>query len=43
MREEYDLKRLKVKRRGILPSLKEQSPEQAQVKKLVSQDSDLIH
>ena len=33
MREEYDLKTLKVKRRGVLPGLKGQSPESSQLKK----------
>lgn len=42
MREEYDLKTLKVKRRGILPSLEGQSPEQAQVKITVTLDDDLV-
>ena len=42
MREEYDLKTLKVKRRGILPSLEGQSPEQAQVKITITLDDDLV-
>ena len=42
MREEYDLKTLKVKRRDILPSLEGQSPEQAQVKITVTLDDDLV-
>jgi uncharacterized protein (DUF4415 family) len=43
MREEYDLKTLKVKRRGILPSLKGQSPEQAQLKITIALDADLVN
>ncbi|RKZ36729.1 MAG: hypothetical protein DRQ49_17420 [Gammaproteobacteria bacterium] len=43
MREEYDLKTLKVKRRGMLPSLKEQSPEQAQLKITIVLDDDLVN
>ncbi|WP_069471648.1 BrnA antitoxin family protein [Candidatus Marithrix sp. Canyon 246] len=42
MREEYDLKTLKVKRRGILPRLEGQSPEQAQVKITITLDDDLV-
>jgi uncharacterized protein (DUF4415 family) len=43
MREEYDLKTLKVKRRGILPNLKGQSPEQAQLKITIALDEDLVN
>jgi len=43
MREEYDLKTLKVKRRGMLPSLKGQSPEQAQLKITIVLDDDLVN
>ena len=43
MREEYYLKTLKVKRRGILPSLKGQSPEQAQLKITIALDEDLVN
>ncbi|WP_349648791.1 BrnA antitoxin family protein [Candidatus Parabeggiatoa sp. HSG14] len=43
MREEYDLKTLKIKRRGILPSLKGQSPEQAQLKITIALDDDLVN
>jgi len=43
MRDEYDLKTLKVKRRGILPSLKGQSPEQAQLKITIALDDDLVN
>lgn len=38
MREEYDLSKLKVKRRGVLPSLQEQT----QVQITLSLDSDII-
>ncbi|HIE02854.1 MAG TPA: hypothetical protein EYP59_21660 [Thiotrichaceae bacterium] len=43
MRDEYDLKTLKVKRRGILPSLKGHSPEQAQLKITIALDDDLVN
>ena len=43
MREEYDLKTLQVKRRGILPSLKGQSPEPAQLKITITLDDDLVN
>ncbi len=43
MRDEYDLKTLKVKRRGLLPSLKGQSPEQAQLKMTIVLDEDLVN
>ena len=36
MREEYDLKKLKVKRRGLLPELKDEKGEQTKVKITVS-------
>jgi len=43
MRKEYDLKTLKVKRRGILPNLKGQSSEQAQLKITIALDEDLVN
>jgi len=43
MRSEYDLKTLQVKRRGILPSLKGQSPEPAQLKITMTLDDDLVN
>ena len=36
MREEYDLKKLKVKRRGLLPELKDEKGEQTKVKITIS-------
>ena len=36
MREEYDLKKLKVKRRGLLPELKDEKGEQTKVRITIS-------
>ncbi len=40
MREEYDLKKLKVKRRGLLPELKDEKGKPAKVKMTISLDRD---
>lgn len=42
MRKEYDLKTLKVKRRGVLPALQGQTPEQAKVRVTIALDSDVV-
>ena len=42
MRKEYDLKALKVKRRGVLPALEEQDSEQAKVRVTISLDRDVV-
>jgi uncharacterized protein (DUF4415 family) len=42
MRKEYDLNALKVKRRGILPGLRSESPEQAKVRVTIALDRDVI-
>ena len=42
MRKEYDLKKLKVKRRGMLPKLAETSIENAKIRITISLDKDLI-
>jgi len=42
MRKEYDLKKLKVKRRGKLPELAESSIENAKLRITISLDKDLI-
>ena len=42
MREEYDLKKLKVKRRGPLPELKDEKGKQAKVRITISLDQDIV-
>jgi uncharacterized protein (DUF4415 family) len=42
MRKEYDLKSLKVKRRGVLPALRGKSPEQAKVRITIALDRDVV-
>ena len=42
MRKEYDLKALKVKRRGVLPALKGQTAEQAKVRVTIALDRDVV-
>ncbi len=42
MRKEYDLKKLKVKRRGVLPQLAGSSIENAKIRITISLDKDLI-
>jgi len=42
MREEYDLKKLKVKRRGILPDLQEQRPGDAKLSITIALDEDVV-
>lgn len=42
MRKEYDLKKLKVKRRGPLPGLEASAEKPAKVRITISLDSDLI-
>ena len=42
MRKEYDLKKLKIKRRGKLPELAESSLENAKLRITISLDRDLI-
>jgi len=42
MREEYELKKMKVKRRGILPSLRGQSEKQAKVRITIALDEDIV-
>ena len=42
MREEYNLKKMKVKRRGILPELEGQDIKQAKVRITISLDEDVV-
>ncbi len=42
MREEYDLKKLKVKRRGIIPELQGQNPNDAKISITISLDEDVV-
>lgn len=42
MRKDYDLKSLKVKRRGILPGLRGQTPAQAKVRVTIALDRDIV-
>ena len=42
MRDEYDLKHLKVKRRGPLPALESQEPDKAKVRVTIALDRDLV-
>ncbi|KHD10751.1 hypothetical protein PN36_25380 [Candidatus Thiomargarita nelsonii] len=42
MREEYDLKKLKIKRRGILPDLQGQRPEDAKLSITIALDEDVV-
>jgi uncharacterized protein (DUF4415 family) len=42
MRKEYDLNTLQVKRRGMLPGLRSDRPEQAKVRVTIALDSDLV-
>ena len=43
MREEYDLKKLKVKRRGLLPELKDEKEKPAKVMITISLDQDIVN
>lgn len=42
MKKEYDVEKLKVKRRGVLPGLKGQSANAAKIKITISLDKDVI-
>jgi uncharacterized protein (DUF4415 family) len=42
MREEYDLKKLKIKRRGILPDLQGQRLEDAKLSITIALDEDMV-
>lgn len=42
MHKEYDLKALKVKRRGVLPGLRGQMPAQAKVRVTIALDRDVV-
>ena len=42
MREEYDLKKLKVKRRVLLPELKDEKGKPAKVRITISLDRDIV-
>jgi uncharacterized protein (DUF4415 family) len=42
MRKEYDLKQMKVKRRGVLPSLNQQETRQDQVCLTLTLDQDIV-
>ena len=42
MRKEYDLKSMKVKRRGVLPELKKQEERQAKVRITIALDQDIV-
>ena len=42
MREEYDLKKLKVKRRGLLPELQDEKSKPAKVRITISLDQDIV-
>lgn len=42
MRKEYDLKSMKVKRRGVLPGLQGEDAKQAKVRITISLDQDIV-
>ena len=42
MKDEYDIKKMKVKRRGVLAGLKGQSAESAKIKITISLDKDVV-
>ena len=42
MREEYDLKTLKLKRRGLLPELQGEKGKQAKIRITISLDQDIV-
>jgi len=42
MRDEYDVTKLKVKRRGVLPALQGQDAKQAKVRITISLDQDVV-
>jgi len=42
MQKEYDLQSLKVKRRGVLPGLRNRSPDQAKVRVTIALDRDVV-
>jgi len=42
MRKEYDLRSLKVTRRGVLPGLRGETPEQAKVRVTIALDRDVV-
>lgn len=42
MRKEYDLKTLKVKRRGVLPALEGRTADQAKVRVTIALDRDVV-
>jgi uncharacterized protein (DUF4415 family) len=42
MRKEYDLKALKVKRRGVLPALKGKTADEAKVRVTIALDRDVV-
>lgn len=42
MRKEYDLKSMKVKRRGILPGLEGEEPKQAKIRITISLDQEVV-
>lgn len=42
MKKEYDVKKLKVKRRGVLPGLKGQSADSAKIKITISLDKEVV-
>ena len=42
MREEYDLKKLKVKRRGLLPELQDEKGKPVKVRITISLDQDIV-
>jgi uncharacterized protein (DUF4415 family) len=42
MRKEYDLKTLKVKRRGVLPGLAESGEQQSKVRITIALDKDIV-
>lgn len=42
MRKEYDLKKLKAKRRGMLPGLKAEGPPPAKVRITIALDEDVV-
>ncbi|MDE0283918.1 MAG: hypothetical protein OXN26_05130 [Gammaproteobacteria bacterium] len=42
MREEYDLKKLKMKRRGLLPELKDEKGKPAKVRITIFLDQDIV-
>lgn len=42
MRKEYDFKKMRIKRRGVLPQLNKQAERQAKVRITITLDQDIV-